>query len=91
MMNINSGQSQFSAQNALQKLMGQMMPQPPQMPAMPVQNIQGMMGGMAKMSPGWSYNKARRFGAGNKLALLKSYAGVSSLKSGFDPRTLRKF
>jgi hypothetical protein len=90
-MNINGGQSKFSAQNAMQKLMGRMMPQMPQMPAMPSQNMQGMMGGMAQMSPGYGYNKARRFGTGGKLALLKSYAGVSSMKSGFDPKSMLKY
>jgi hypothetical protein len=91
-MNPNGGQSPFSQQNAMQKLMGQMTGNlQPQLPSLPIQNMQGMMGASAKAAPGWGSSNAQKFSVGNKLALLKSYAGVSSLKSGFDPRTLYRY
>lgn len=92
MMRLNSGQNPFSQHNAMQKLMGQMTGNlVPKLPASALQKMQGFQGASAKMSPNYGYNKAQRFNTGNKLALLKSYAGVSSLKSGFDPRSMRKF
>jgi len=92
MMRPNSGQNPNSQHNAMQKLMGMVMgDMKPQLPSLPSQNIQGMQGSLAKMSPNYSQNRAQRFNSGNKMALLKSYAGISSLKSGFDPAQMFKF
>ena len=89
---LNSGQNPNNQHNAMQRLMGQMTGNLiPQLPSTPLQNMQGFQGASAMASPNYGYNKAQRFSTGNKLALLKSYAGVSQLKSGFDPRKMYKF